>query len=100
MPTKMLIGVGATLLVLTAATVWVTYVDLGRSGNLMVAMLIATIKAGLVVTYFMHLRWDRPFNAVLFASSLIFVTLFISITLLDKAQYEDDIQEMYLLEGK
>jgi cytochrome c oxidase subunit 4 len=100
MPLNLLFGVGAALLVLTAVTVWVTYVDLGRSGNLLVAMFIAVIKAGLVCAIFMHLRWDRPFNAIVFASSILFVALFISIALLDKSEYEADIEEMYLLEGK
>lgn len=99
-PLKLLFAVGGTLLLFTAITVWVTYVDLGRSGNLLIAMAIATLKAGLVCAYFMHLRWDRPFNAIVFVSALLFVSLFMSITLLDKAEYEDDIQEMYLLEGK
>jgi cytochrome c oxidase subunit IV len=99
-PLKLLIGIGAALLFFTAVTVWVTYVDLGRSGNLIIAMVIATLKAGLVCAYFMHLRWDRPFNAIVFVTSLLFVSLFISIALLDKAEYEDDITEMYELEGK
>lgn len=99
-PGSLLLLIGGTLLFLTAITVWVTYVDLGRSGNLIVAMAIATIKAGLVCAYFMHLRWDKPFNAIVFASSLLFVALFIIVTLLDKADYEGDIQEMYLQEGQ
>lgn len=99
-PLKLLFGIGGALLFFTAVTVWVTYIDLGRSGNLIIAMAIATVKAGLVCAYFMHLRWDRPFNALVFVSSLLFVSLFISMLLLDKSEYEPDIQEMYLLEGK
>jgi cytochrome c oxidase subunit 4 len=63
-------------------------------------MLIAVIKAGMVCAVFMHLIWDRPFNAIVFVSSLLFVALFISIALLDKSEYEPDIQEMYLLNGQ
>lgn len=96
MPVKVLLTVGGALLFLTAVTVWVTYVDLGRSGNLVVAMVIATIKAGLVCAYFMHLRWDRPYNALVFLSSIVFVGLFIIVTLIDKSEYEPDIEEMYL----
>ena len=48
----------------------------------------------LVVTYFMHLRWDRPFHTLVFVGSLLFVSLFISMTLLDKSEYEADIDEM------
>jgi cytochrome c oxidase subunit 4 len=100
MPLPLLFAVGGILLLLTAVTVWVTAVDLGRSGNLVIAMVIATIKAILVCLYFMHLRWDKPFNALVFATSLLFVALFISITMLDKFEYEKDIEEMYLLDGK
>ncbi len=100
MPAKVLIAVGGTLLFLTAVTVWVTAVDLGRSGNLVVAMVIATIKAFMVCAYFMHLKYDKPFNALVFASSLLFVGLFITIALLDKGEYEHTIDEMYLLEGQ
>jgi cytochrome c oxidase subunit IV len=96
MPANVLLAVGGTLLFLTAVTVWVTYADLGRSGNLIVAMVIATIKAAMVCAYFMHLRWDKPFNALVFVSSVVFVGLFITIALMDKSEYEADIEEMYL----
>ncbi len=100
MPVRMLIGVWAALMILTVITVAVTSVDLGSRVNLIVAMAIATIKAGLVVTYFMHLRWDRPFNILVFLGSLLFVSLFISMTLFDKSEYEPDIEEMYLQKGQ
>jgi cytochrome c oxidase subunit IV len=96
MPANVLLVVGGTLLFLTAVTVWVTYADLGRSGNLIVAMGIATIKALMVCAYFMHLRWDKPFNTFVFATSVVFVGLFITILLMDKSEYEADIEEMYL----
>lgn len=91
LPVKLLVGVWALLMVLTVVTVAVTQVDLGRSGNLIIAMGIATVKAAAVGLYFMHLRWDKPFNALVFVSSLLFVSLFISIALLDKSEYEHDI---------
>ena len=99
-PVRMLVAVWGALMVLTVITVGVTVVDLGSQTNLVVAMAIATIKAGLVVTYFMHLRWDRPFHTLIFLGSLLFVSLFISMTLLDKSEYEGDIQEMYLKKGQ
>ncbi len=100
MPIKVLLTVGGALLFLTAVTVWVTVADLGRSGNLIVAMVIATIKASMVCAYFMHLKYDKPFNALVFCSSIIFVGLFITIAMLDKGEYEGTIEEMYLLQGK
>jgi cytochrome c oxidase subunit IV len=99
-PVRLLVGVFAALMVLTAITVGATMVDLGPRMNLILAMAIATVKAGLVVTYFMHLRWDRPFNTLVFLGSLLFVSLFISMTLLDKSEYEKDIQNMYILKGQ
>lgn len=99
-PVRLLLGVWLALMVLTVITVAATAVDLGSRMNLIIAMAIATVKAGLVVTYFMHLRWDRPFHTLVFLGSLLFVSLFISLTLLDKSEYEADIQEMYLLKGQ
>lgn len=99
-PVRLLIGVWGALMVLTVVTVAVTRVDLGASTNLVIAMAIATVKAGLVVTYFMHLRWDRPFHTLIFVGSLLFVSLFISMTLLDKSEYEHDIDEMALKKGQ
>lgn len=81
-PLPVLLGVWAALIVLTGATVAVTYVDLGPL-NLWVAMLIATVKAGLVALYFMHLRYDHPLYGVLLVSALFFVALFIGLTLID-----------------
>jgi cytochrome c oxidase subunit 4 len=99
-PVRLLLTVWGGLMMLTIITVAVTSVDLGSRINLVVAMAIATLKAGLVVTYFMHLRWDRPFHTLVFLGSLLFVSLFISMTLFDKSEYEPDIQEMYLQKGQ
>jgi cytochrome c oxidase subunit 4 len=91
-PLKLLVGILAILLFLTIVTVAVTMVDLGSQGNLTVAMIIATIKAGLVVTYFMHLRWDKKFHLVLFLTSVLFLILFMSISLADRSEYEHDLE--------
>jgi cytochrome c oxidase subunit IV len=99
-PVRLLVAVWGALMVLTVITVAATSIDLGSRANLIIAMLIATVKAGLVVTYFMHLRWDRPFHTLVFLGSLLFVSLFISMTLFDKSEYEADIEEMYLQKGQ
>jgi cytochrome c oxidase subunit 4 len=99
-PARLLLIVWGSLMVLTIITVTVTSIDLGSRVNLIVAMGIATLKAGLVATYFMHLRWDRPFHTLVFVGSLLFVSLFISLTLLDKSEYEGDIDEMSLQKGQ
>ena len=48
------------------------------------------MKASLVALYFMHLRYDRPFNAIVFVTALFFVMLFVGIALTDTAAYKPD----------
>ncbi len=86
-PLWILGGVCAALMILTYITVTATYIDLGSEGNLILAMGIATVKAALVVLFFMHLYWDKPQNSFVFISSLIFVTLFIVFAMMDTLQY-------------
>jgi cytochrome c oxidase subunit IV len=76
------------LLVLTVLTYLVTKVDFGYTVNFVIAMVIAVVKAGLVCLYFMHLRWDSPFNALALIVSLAFVALFIVLACLDTDQYK------------
>jgi cytochrome c oxidase subunit 4 len=90
-PVSLLFGILAALLVLTVLTVSVTAIDLGQQGNLIVAMVIATVKAGLVCTFFMHLLWDKKFNAVLFLTSVLFMILFLSMTSADRGEYQHDV---------
>src|SRR5688572_28102445 len=66
LPMPLLIGVLLALILLTILTVGVTAVDLGSQGNFVVAMIIATVKAVLVMGYFMHMVWDSKFNVVAF----------------------------------
>jgi len=52
--------VGALLLVFTGITVWLSYVDFGSpKWNIIVAMIVATFKAGMVAAIFMHLKGER-----------------------------------------
>ncbi len=52
--------VGALLLVFTGLTVALSYVHFGtQKANIAVAMLVATVKAGLVAAIFMHLAAER-----------------------------------------
>lgn len=89
-PLWLLAAVLGVLLFLTILTVAVTYVDLG-SLNIFVALLIAVIKAALVGLYFMHLRWDSPFNSVILIASLLFVAVFMAFALIDTAEYRPNV---------
>jgi cytochrome c oxidase subunit 4 len=89
-PVSLLLAVWGALVVLTVVTVAASWIDVGPF-NLLLAMAIATVKGALVVLYFMHLRWDRPFNAVVFIGSLAFVALFIVLALMDTAHYQPEL---------
>ena len=69
-----LLATGVGLIILTALTVAVRYVDAGEL-NMPIALGIAGFKATLVGLYFMHLRWDRPFNGLVLVGSIVFVVL-------------------------
>jgi len=92
-PVWLLFGILGALLVLTVATVSVTSIDLGAQGNLVVAMIIATVKAALVCTFFMHLLWDKKFHAVLFLTSVLFLILFLAMTTNDRGEYQHLVDE-------
>ncbi len=87
----MLLIVFFSLVGLTALTVWQgTQLELG-TWELVIVLSIATAKAALVVLFFMHLRYDKPLNALAFLSSLLFVSLFIGLTLADAVNYQPDL---------
>jgi cytochrome c oxidase subunit 4 len=75
-------GVFGALLVLTAITVGVSYLDFGP-WNLVIAMVVATMKATAVAAIFMHLLYDIKFHALVFSFSLIFLAIFITFTSFD-----------------
>ena len=89
-PFKILAGVAAALLTLTVITVVVARMDFGNL-NLIIALAIATLKASLVALFFMHLRWDRPFHAVIVVAGIFAALLFVSFAFMDGNQYQRDI---------
>jgi cytochrome c oxidase subunit 4 len=82
-----LLAVFATLIVLTWLTVYQSTLNLG-SGEVWVSLFIATIKAGLVILFFMHMIHEKPFNVIVFLSAFIFVALFLGATLNDAHNYK------------
>lgn len=64
------IQIGAILTIITAIEVGLYYVDM--SHNLLVAILVvlSVTKFGLVVAWFMHLRFDPSLFSILFATGL------------------------------
>ncbi len=85
---RLLVTIMVALMIGTWLTVSVTYFDFGFL-NIWIGLAIATAKAILVGLYFMHLRWDKPFNAFIFVSAFAVLFLFIGITLMDTAHYQE-----------
>lgn len=72
----------AALLILTALTVGVAFIDLGRF-NAIIALVIAAGKASLVILFFMHLRYLSRFIAVCLATGLFWLLLLLAFTMSD-----------------
>ncbi|MSR41219.1 MAG: hypothetical protein EXS10_04875 [Phycisphaerales bacterium] len=81
-PVSTLLLTGGALVALTVMTIAVHYVDLGEA-NIYIALVIAGIKATLVCLFFMHLRWDRPFNLLVLVAAMLFVVLMMSFSMMD-----------------
>ena len=90
-PLWLLFAVFVALIILTALTVGVTKVDFGGL-NIWIAIGVATVKAILVALYFMHLRWDAPYNGLVAIVAFSFVAIFIGYTLQDSLGYQKYIQ--------
>ncbi len=73
---RLYIGIFAALGVLTVVTVLVSFLHIGaadsHTGNMLLGMAIALVKASLVAAIFMHLKWERK---------IIYITLIICVVL-------------------
>ena len=73
------IAVFVALMVLTASTIISAHIDLG-AGNFVVALVIAFVKATLVVTYFMHLRYGTLMSRAVLIAGIFAVLLLMGLT--------------------
>jgi cytochrome c oxidase subunit IV len=81
-PQRVYLRTGGLLLALLVVTVAVGRLNLGTF-NILIAMIIAAVKAVLVALFFMHLRYRRPVVGLFAAAGLIWFTIMISLTLVD-----------------
>jgi cytochrome c oxidase subunit 4 len=79
---RTLILIWLALLVLTAITVFVTRLDLGGL-KVVTALVIATIKAGLVIAVFMHMKHEGWLLLSLLFLALVVVAVNIGLTFFD-----------------
>jgi len=79
---KTYIIVWATLMVMTAITVYVSYINFGML-NIVIALVIASIKASIVALYFMHLKIEDSITWVFALFPLTLLALLIAMTMTD-----------------
>jgi cytochrome c oxidase subunit 4 len=72
------------LLILLSVSVWVTHLQL-KAWTVGVALIVACSMATIILTYFMHLKFDHFLLKVLVAAVFLLFVVFVSITLLDYA---------------
>lgn len=75
---KSYLKVFIALMVLTALTVAVTTVHFGDMANIIVGVVIALAKAGLVAYIFMHLKFDHPRLRYFVTVPMFFFVLLVS----------------------
>ena len=75
LPMSVYIGTISVLMFLTFVTWAAAQIDIGVF-NLPLAMLIASVKAFIVLFIFMHIAWDNKLNFVIIMSSFLFLGLF------------------------
>jgi cytochrome c oxidase subunit 4 len=81
-PVGLYITIFLALMVGTALTVGAAYVNLGML-NFPVAMLIAIVKASLVVWYFMHVKYQSHLTKLTVATGLFFLAILLGMMLID-----------------
>ena len=80
-PTRIYYTIFLVLMVCTAITVAVAFVDLGLM-NTVVAMGIAVLKATLVVLFFMHVKYSTRLTGVVVVGSIFWLGI-LSLTMAD-----------------
>jgi cytochrome c oxidase subunit 4 len=76
------IAVFASLILLTALTTWVAFIDLGAM-NTVVALAIAVTKMVLVILFFMHVRYSDGLTRIVILAGFFWLAILIALTLSD-----------------
>jgi cytochrome c oxidase subunit 4 len=83
LPSKLYYGIWIALLVLTGVTVAVAKIDLGPF-NTIVALVIASLKAVLVVLFFMHVKYtSEKLTKMVIVAAIFWLLLLLGLSLAD-----------------
>jgi cytochrome c oxidase subunit IV len=81
-PKLLYYAIFAGLMILTAVTVGVAFVNLGPF-NFPVAISIAIVKATLVILFFMHVKYSSRLTKLIIATGFFFLMVLFTLTLTD-----------------
>jgi cytochrome c oxidase subunit 4 len=81
-PISMYVGIWAALMIFTGITVFAATVEL-HVFNIVLALLIATIKGTLVVLFFMHLRYSTKLTMVTVVAAVFFLIILFAMSMTD-----------------
>lgn len=83
-PIRVYLTIFGALMVLTGLTVFAAFVNLGPF-NPVVALVIATFKATLVVLYFMHVKYNSKLTKLVVMTGIFFLAILLTETMMDYA---------------
>ncbi|QIA09696.1 cytochrome C oxidase subunit IV family protein [Draconibacterium halophilum] len=81
-PYRLYVIVLVALLALTFASIGITSIELGEF-TVAAALLFAVVKSALVLTFFMHLKYDKPYIKLMVALVFAIFLIVIVMTFLD-----------------
>jgi cytochrome c oxidase subunit IV len=84
---KSYVGIFLILMALTTITVLVAYVNLGEF-NKVVALGIASVKATLVILYFMHVKYSSHLTKLVVVTGFFFLFVLLGLTMTDYGSRE------------
>lgn len=79
---KVIVIIWLVLIVLTGVTISVSYIDLGAL-NIWVALGIASTKSALVISFFMHMKYERPIFKFSLLVALCILAIFVGFIFID-----------------
>jgi cytochrome c oxidase subunit 4 len=79
---KIYLAIFMALMLGTAITVWAAFQNFGKF-NIVIALAVASIKATLVVLYFMHARYSPKRTQLVIVCSVFWLAIMLALTLAD-----------------
>ena len=79
---KIYLTIFLALIIGTSLTTWAAFQDFGRF-NIVIALVIATAKATLVVLFFMHARYSPKRTQLVIVCAIFWLAIMLTLTLAD-----------------